>query len=375
MALAHEKVGHTEQGLWHHKGMQLPAFVQHIARDLMAERGMDESRAIATAIALIKRWAAGGKDVKPETRAKAVAALAEWEALKAKAGASKGSGRMTDTIEQVTFEPKVSYRVAPLEDIQVRSTGDGRTVEAYAAVFDASAEIHDQDGDYMEILDRTAFNRAITDAQPSGTRSRWSIRVLYNHGMNLHGGPSERYSVPIGTPLEVRADGRGLYTVTRYHKTPLAEEILEAIREGSIDGYSFSGQFRRTDPIGPRPFRRNRSGELPVVRRLESTLREFGPTPFQAYKPAAITGVRNVEQLAAEITAMPYEERIRLASLFTAEPLSERSVADAPEEESGLVAEDSRPHGGEMRSGRPPREELIAQRAAFLIRHGGGIGG
>src|SRR6266508_4579278 len=156
MALAHEKVGHTEQGLWHHKGMQLPAFVQHIARDLMAERGMDESRAIATAIALIKRWAAGGKDVKPETRAKAVAALAEWEALKAKAGASKGSGRMTDTIEQVTFEPKVSYRVAPLEDIQVRSTGDGRTVEAYAAVlvvdlrrgiedggvgFDASAEI------------------------------------------------------------------------------------------------------------------------------------------------------------------------------------------------------------------------------------------
>ena len=25
VAVAHEKVGHTGQGLWHHKGMQLPA--------------------------------------------------------------------------------------------------------------------------------------------------------------------------------------------------------------------------------------------------------------------------------------------------------------------------------------------------------------
>jgi hypothetical protein len=84
-AVGHEKVGHTNQGLWHHKGMQLPAFIQHIANDLIKERGMTESRAIATAISMCKKWAAGGKDVKPDTRAKAAAAIAEWEALKAKA--------------------------------------------------------------------------------------------------------------------------------------------------------------------------------------------------------------------------------------------------------------------------------------------------
>jgi hypothetical protein len=81
--VGHEKVGHTNQGLWHRKGMQLPAFIQHIANDLIRERGMTESQAIATAVSQCKKWAAGGKDVKPDTRAKAAAAIAEWERLKA----------------------------------------------------------------------------------------------------------------------------------------------------------------------------------------------------------------------------------------------------------------------------------------------------
>jgi hypothetical protein len=45
------------------------------------------------------------------------------------------------------------YRSFPLEDIHVRSGGDGRTVEAYAAVFGAPAKVKDQDGQYMEEMD------------------------------------------------------------------------------------------------------------------------------------------------------------------------------------------------------------------------------
>ena len=78
----HEKVGHTNQGLWHHKGMQLPAYVQHVANDLIAS-GHPESEAVQMAIGIIKNWATGQGNVKPDTRAKAVAALAEWERLKA----------------------------------------------------------------------------------------------------------------------------------------------------------------------------------------------------------------------------------------------------------------------------------------------------
>jgi len=84
--MAHEKIG--THPLWHHKGMQLPAYIQHIAKDLM-EKGMDESRAIATAVSQVKKWAAGGENVKADTRAKAAAAVAEWEALKARASGGK----------------------------------------------------------------------------------------------------------------------------------------------------------------------------------------------------------------------------------------------------------------------------------------------
>lgn len=51
--------------------------------------GKSKSQAIAIAISRIKRWAAGGEDVEPDTRAKAAKALAEWEKLKSKSKKNK----------------------------------------------------------------------------------------------------------------------------------------------------------------------------------------------------------------------------------------------------------------------------------------------
>jgi hypothetical protein len=87
-------------------------------------------------------------------------------------------------------------------------------------------------------------------------------------------------------------------TVTTYHSQ---EQILEAIREGSLRAYSFQGSFLRSDPPSSRSkFQRGRDGRLPTVRRLESTLREYGPTPFPAFKEAEIVGVRAEQQPEAE---------------------------------------------------------------------------
>ena len=72
---------------WVEKVGGLPAYIEQIAKDLHEERGMTISRAIATAISMCKKWAAGGKNVKPETRAKAAKAIAEWEAKKARSHA------------------------------------------------------------------------------------------------------------------------------------------------------------------------------------------------------------------------------------------------------------------------------------------------
>lgn len=75
-------------GLFKVKGMQLPAYIQNIAKALMRDQGMAMSHAIATAIAAVKRWARGGGNVSPEVRAAAAKAVAEWEGDKARANAT-----------------------------------------------------------------------------------------------------------------------------------------------------------------------------------------------------------------------------------------------------------------------------------------------
>jgi hypothetical protein len=85
-ASQHQPVG--PKPLWGHKGWQLPAYAQHLANALRAD-GHSESEAIQIAIGTIKRWAAGGGNVDANTRAAAAKALGEWEALKARAAASR----------------------------------------------------------------------------------------------------------------------------------------------------------------------------------------------------------------------------------------------------------------------------------------------
>lgn len=64
----------------------LPDFIKRVAKHVQADSGFSESRAIATAVSQCKKWAAGLGDVKPETRAKAAAAIARWEAMKGSKG-------------------------------------------------------------------------------------------------------------------------------------------------------------------------------------------------------------------------------------------------------------------------------------------------
>ena len=62
------------------------------------------------------------------------------------------------------------FRTYALEDIHIvraAQGGDGRTVEAYAAVFNDPAEIHDYEGHYIEVIDPAAFNQVPTDHRRS----------------------------------------------------------------------------------------------------------------------------------------------------------------------------------------------------------------
>lgn len=229
-----------------------------------------------------------------------------------------------------------------LDDIEiVRSAdggGDGRTVRAYAAVFDTPAEISDQHGHYMEQIDRRAFNR-----QLGLGISR--VSVFYNHGMTLHGTPAGGLgSVPIGSPVEIKADSRGLLTVTRYNRSELADGVLEAIRNGDIRGYSFRGRIFKSNP--DRLPRVSRSGALPTVTRMELGLTEYGPTPSPAYADAGILAIR-----AALVGAgMTPEEALRmLASTTPADVQDQETLSATSAPEPGDAADQPSPDDGHLR--------------------------
>jgi hypothetical protein len=97
-----EPFSHSKTSNWVAKGGGLPAYIQHIAHDLMEKRGMPESRAIAMAIGIVRNWKDGKGNVDANTRAAAAKAWAEWEALKAKAHAKSAAHASAQTDE---FDP------------------------------------------------------------------------------------------------------------------------------------------------------------------------------------------------------------------------------------------------------------------------------
>ena len=208
--------------------------------------------------------------------------------------------RSTTVMRTFLFEP---------DDITIRSDGTGRTVEAYAAVFNQPTEIVDWEGHYREQIAPVAFNQTVA-------RNKGRFPVLYNHARTLMGTASDIGSVPIGNSVEVQADARGLRTVSRYNANPLADQVLEAIRNGDISGMSWSGRIVGQDVKTPRGgFKPAADGSLTLVTRTEVALKEFGPTPFPAYAGADIIGVRSVD-IARALREMDDDERAEMAALL-----------------------------------------------------------
>jgi HK97 family phage prohead protease len=223
----------------------------------------------------------------------------------------------------------------PLDDITIsRAHGDGRTVEAYAAVFNHPYEVKDKHGHYMEVVERSAFNKTLKD----GGLAR--VMCLYNHGLTVHGTPSDAYSVPIGTPLEITPDAKGLKTVTRYNQGQEVDRILDAINNGAIRSQSFRGRIVRSSPH--RVPGRSRTGDLPTVTRNELGLTDYGPTPVPVNAAADIIAVRSVQDLAAALTNLDAEAREELARAINPTLQLEPELVDAimrldPEQRADLT--------------------------------------
>lgn len=119
---------------------------------------------------------------------------------------------MTQTIER---------RAAELE---VRATG--RTLEGYAAVFDARAKI----ADFEEIITRGAFSASLL----SGDKL-----ALVDHD------PAKLLARTRNGSLKLAEDSKGLHFEIALPKTSLAEDIRALAEAGSLGGASFGFMVER----------------------------------------------------------------------------------------------------------------------------------
>jgi HK97 family phage prohead protease len=207
-----------------------------------------------------------------------------------------------DVADQPATASRAEYtRLYPLENIEIlRSEKDddgrpGAIVEAYAAVFGQPAEIKDHEGHYIEEIDRSAFDTALSFAARNTGGLPANVKVLYNHGLTVQGTPAPEFQLPIGVPIDIKAEERGLLTRTRYDaEDPFVQRLLGKIRQGSITAQSFVGRIIRSDPSLRRGdvYRPDSAGALRTVRRMKLGLREYGPVLWPAYSGAEILGVR-----------------------------------------------------------------------------------
>jgi phage head maturation protease len=267
-------------------------------------------------------------------------ALGIWPATHAAMEHKAGRADMAKHGTDVTDRPAASRalveirRDCQLEDIHIVRTAEGdssgRVVEAYASVFDQPVEIRDHQGHYTEIIDRASFNDVLAHIRRSRGGLPAAVKVLYNHGKTMEGDPAPEFQKPLGKPLFVEPESRGLLTRTEYSKTALSEEVLELVRDGAITNQSFVGAITRSDPElrGPGDKHRGRNGVLPVVRRMVLGLREYGPVLWAAYSGAEILGVRM--QLPGDAGPSDFDV-----------PLDEESGPDEEAADAGSVPEDT----------------------------------
>jgi len=169
---------------------------------------------------------------------------------------------------------------------------DQRIFSGYAATWDL-----DQGGD---IIQSGAFSKTLNERAGR-------VKVLWQH------------NEPIGRPLSMREDAKGLFVEGRISKTRLGDEALELMKDGVVDQMSIGY-------IIPQGKSSVNGDGIRVI--TEVKLLEFSPVTFPMNEAAMITGVKNIQNRikSGNLTA---EELKNLSgmigdlnALLTNEPLS-----------------------------------------------------
>lgn len=198
-------------------------------------------------------------------------------------------------------------RSAPFSVTRAETTGDGLTLEGYAAVFGTPTRIDSWEGTFDEVIERGAFAKTIAENTPV---------LQFDHGQHPLLG-----SIPLGSITVLREDDNGLFVRARISDNWLTQPIRDAIADGAITGMSFRFSVVRDEW--------DTSGDVDVRTLREVRLYELGPVVFPAY-PDTVVGVRSkdIETLLSDT-----EIRDALAKVLTFG--HETSPADSDAARSG----------------------------------------
>jgi HK97 family phage prohead protease len=156
-------------------------------------------------------------------------------------------------------------------DLEVRGS-DGRTVVGIAVPWDSPTEIRGEGSHpYSEVWKRGSFAKSISERGPE------RVKTFAKHA---------RGRLPIGRALLLREDPVGLYSELRISATEAGDEVLELVRDGTLDGLS----------IGFSPIKDRWSSQRDMVERLEAALHEISVVDYPAFAGATITGVRDQDR-------------------------------------------------------------------------------
>lgn len=175
---------------------------------------------------------------------------------------------------------------------------EGRTLNGYAAVFNADTVIDSYEGHFVERIAPGAFAKTI---QERGDQ----VKVLFNHGMDYAIGDK-----PLGKPSVIEEDGHGLRYEVPLDDTSYNRDLIASLRSGAIDGSSFRFSVVKDEWVQPRS-----KSDLPERTITEAKLYEFGPVTFPAYA-AATAGVRSREALRDWVNASD-EQRDAIRSILS----------------------------------------------------------
>lgn len=175
-------------------------------------------------------------------------------------------------------------RLASIKDLEVRKSGETRTLVGHAAVFDTLSK---NLGGFREKIQPGAFAQTL-DAD---------VRALVNHDSSRVLGRT------LAKTLALAEDAKGLYVEIKPPDTTFANDLLRSIERGDVSEMSF-GFVTRQDK-----WEEDEDGRQ-IRTLIEVELHEVSTVTFPAYPDTSI-GLRSLERWKLE-QRKPSHDRIRL---------------------------------------------------------------